>query len=477
MKRIAFAAIAVVAGCQRVDPLFCGMHPDAVECGGTNGAVSIGGSVMGLSPSKGLVLQNNGGDDKAIASDGNFVFATGIVPNSPYNVTVSVQPTEPSKQCAVAGGTGTAMMDVNNVQVSCMVATYAIGGSVVGLDSGTQVILANGSDHTTVTSNTTFKFPTQVPSGSTYMVTVDTQPSSGGPCQPFGGSGTVGNSDVTSIVVNCSNNAFAIGGNVAGLNGIVILQNNMPSNTVMISSNGTYAFPTPVPSGQGYSVSVNTQPSYPPAAQDCMVQNPSGTANGNIQNINVTCSTLAFTVGGNVTGLVGTVMLQNNGTDTITIANSGGFTFQTPIASGTGYDVTVSSQPATQTCTVSRGTGAVGNGNVTNVAVSCKNNDPGIRCGSGYCDVGSQVCCSVGSGPFCGNAGCSGAAACDDAADCGMGQVCCGQTNGGQNKFDGAYCTSGSCGWILCDPNAQNPCPGGLSCRQWGSFPAYHVCQ
>src|SRR5437870_2437362 len=118
MKRIAFAAIAVGAGCQKVDPLFCEMHPDAVECGGlgSGNGVSIGGTVMGLSPSKGLVLQNNGGDDKAMASDGNFVFATPIPPQSPYNVTVGVQPTEPSKECTVASGTGTATMDVNSVK-------------------------------------------------------------------------------------------------------------------------------------------------------------------------------------------------------------------------------------------------------------------------------------------------------------------------------------------------------------------------
>ncbi|MBI3604397.1 MAG: hypothetical protein HY202_00010 [Nitrospirae bacterium] len=78
----------------------------------------------------------------------------------------------------------------------------------------------------------------------------------------------------------------------------------------------------------------------------------------------------SYTVGGTVTGLTGSVVLQDNGGDNLTIAINGAFTFATPVASGSVYSVTVLTQPAGQTCTVTSGSGNV-SGNVTNVAVAC----------------------------------------------------------------------------------------------------------
>ena len=79
-------------------------------------------------------------------------------------------------------------------------------------------------------------------------------------------------------------------------------------------------------------------------------------------------------VGGNVTGLAGTVVLRNNGTDSLTITGNGVYTFATPIAAGATYNVTVFTQPAGQTCTVANGSGAIGAANITNVNVTCVNN-------------------------------------------------------------------------------------------------------
>ena len=79
-------------------------------------------------------------------------------------------------------------------------------------------------------------------------------------------------------------------------------------------------------------------------------------------------------VGGNVTGLAGTVVLRNNGTDSLTITGNGVYTFATPIAAGATYNVTVFTQPAGQTCTVANGSGAIGASNITNVNGTCVNN-------------------------------------------------------------------------------------------------------
>ena len=81
----------------------------------------------------------------------------------------------------------------------------------------------------------------------------------------------------------------------------------------------------------------------------------------------------SYTVGGTLSGLdTGkSVTLQNNGGDDLTLTGNGAFTFATALLSGSGYSVTVSMQPQDQFCAVSNGSGTIGNGNITNVAVDC----------------------------------------------------------------------------------------------------------
>jgi len=93
----------------------------------------------------------------------------------------------------------------------------------------------------------------------------------------------------------------------------------------------------------------------------------------NVLNINV--GTNEYTIGGTVSGLSGSVVLQNNGADNDTVSSDGGFTFSTAIAEGSPYAVTVSTQPTGQTCTVTNGSGTVGSANVTSVSVTCVSND------------------------------------------------------------------------------------------------------
>ncbi len=82
----------------------------------------------------------------------------------------------------------------------------------------------------------------------------------------------------------------------------------------------------------------------------------------------------SYTVGGTVSGLMGTVTLQNNGGSLVVNAN-GPFTFATAIADGTAYNVTVSSQPVGQTCGVTNGSGTIASANVTNISVDCVDDD------------------------------------------------------------------------------------------------------
>jgi hypothetical protein len=81
-----------------------------------------------------------------------------------------------------------------------------------------------------------------------------------------------------------------------------------------------------------------------------------------------------YTLGGTVNGLTGSVVLENGGGNSITLAANGAFTFPGSTASGTAYSVTVGSQPANQTCTISHGSAIVENGNVTDIGVTCVTN-------------------------------------------------------------------------------------------------------
>ena len=169
-------------------------------------------------------------------------------------------------------------------------------------------------------------------------------------------------------------NTFTLGGTVSGLSGTVVLQQN-GTDDLSINANGAFTFASPVAEGAPYNVTVLTQP----ATQACTVTNGCGDHGGimgasNVTNVEITCSTNTFTLGGTVSGLSGTVVLQQNGTDDLSINANGAFTFASPVAEGAPYNVTVLTQPATQTCTVTNGSGIMGASNVTNVEITCSTN-------------------------------------------------------------------------------------------------------
>jgi Kelch motif/Galactose oxidase, central domain len=246
---------------------------------------------------------------------------------------------------------------------------YSIGGTLSGLASGDSVVLQdNGGNNTTVSADGSISFSTQIDSGSTYAVTVLTQPT-GQSCSVMNGSGTA-SANVTNVTVDCSGNSYNIAATVAGLaaGATVVLQDN-GGGDLTVSGNGTSNFNTPIVSGSVYAVTILTQP----AGEDCTVANGSGTVTSANVAIAVTCAPMSYSVGGNVTGLQtgDSVALQDNGGDTATVSANGSFTFATSIASGSPYSVTVLTQPVGESCAVSNGSGTVDAANVTAVTVDC----------------------------------------------------------------------------------------------------------
>lgn len=160
-----------------------------------------------------------------------------------------------------------------------------------------------------------------------------------------------------------------VSGSISFLDGTIVLRIN-GGETVTVSSSGRFVFPTAIQVGSAYTVTVATHP----AGQTCSVSNGSGVVGTSpIEKLTVMCSTDAYQVGGSVAGLIGTLELVNNGADFLAINANGRFIFPAPVAYGAGYAVTVRTQPIGQTCSVSRGTGAMG-GPVSDVAVVCATN-------------------------------------------------------------------------------------------------------
>ena len=80
-----------------------------------------------------------------------------------------------------------------------------------------------------------------------------------------------------------------------------------------------------------------------------------------------------FSIGGTLTGLPGgqSIVLLNNGRDSLTLAADGRFVFGGLVPFNGSYVVTISAQPASANCVVTNGSGTV-NGDVNNVQVTCQ---------------------------------------------------------------------------------------------------------
>ncbi|MCP5498863.1 MAG: Ig-like domain-containing protein [Leptospiraceae bacterium] len=161
---------------------------------------TIGGSVSGLSGT--LVLQNNGGDDLSLSSNGSFTFSKQV--SSSYIVSVKTQPT--GQTCTITNGSGTAASNVTNVNVTCVTAAYTISGLVGGLGTGLNVVLQNtvNSESKTIGANGSFSFTNKVSYNGSYAVTVTTHPTNQS-CMITDGSGTNVIGDISNILVDCNN--------------------------------------------------------------------------------------------------------------------------------------------------------------------------------------------------------------------------------------------------------------------------------
>ena len=242
--------------------------------------------------------------------------------------------------------------------------------SVSGLQQGNNVVLISGQSTAAnvytenealgITTDGTYSFGS-FSSGTSYNITVRQQPVSQ-TCTVTEGEGTLSAS--TTVVVTCSSESYTVSGTVVGLYSgqSVTLQNNS-GDDLTVSDNTSFSFTTKVAQGATYLVTVKTQPT----AQTCTPNLNSGVVSDNVSDVSIICSYTVYTVSGSVSGLSGTLVLQNNYGSDQTLTSDGSFSFE--VASSAKYNVRAKTQPNGK-CVVSNGTGTT-SADVDNVSVGC----------------------------------------------------------------------------------------------------------
>jgi 6-phosphogluconolactonase (cycloisomerase 2 family) len=365
---------------------------------------ALGGTIAGLGANSGLVLANGSTTVAVAPSARTFNFPTALAYGTAYAVTVRAAPA--GLTCSVAGGSGTIKTNVGNVVVTCSAEAFTVGGTISSSSgaSVTGLVLANGTDTLAVPAGaTTFTMPTPVAFGSSYQVTVKTQPSGVNCSVNPATASTMPANNVTTVAVTCSTGPYALGGTVTinGPTGVSLsdqglaIKNTSNGDTYTFASNAsTFTMPMPLAFGAAYSLTVTVQPT----GLICAIANPAGTMPAAAVNLAVTCSDQAYTLSGNVTinspsgvtGLSdqGLVLTNSANGDAFTFAsNATTFTMAQSVPYGSPYALSVTTQPMGLNCSVTNPSTTMPAANVTTIAVSCA--DKAFTLGGSITGLGS----------------------------------------------------------------------------------------
>jgi hypothetical protein len=176
---------------------------------------------------------------------------------------------------------------------------------------------------------------------------------------------------VAFLLAGCGGGGAQIGGTVSGLaSGTMLTLQDNGSDSLAIAANGSFTFPAELGSGGVYDVTVAAQP----AGQSCTVTNAEGSVDETadpVNNVAVSCVATASVLGV-VSGLaLGATVTLSDGAQMLTVAANGAFAFPGLLAAGTAYAVTITAQPAGESCVVTNGTGIVSGSAPTPVQVTC----------------------------------------------------------------------------------------------------------
>jgi hypothetical protein len=336
----------------------------------TNSAFTISVAVTGLTGT--LVVQDNVGPTLTFTTNTTQTFSNTYASGATYSVTVETQPT--GQTCTLSSNaSGTITSNITVTATCAATSGFTISVAVTGLNSGATLVVGDNKAVTlTFTTNDTQTFSNTYASGASYTVAVKTQPAGETCTLSSNAKGTI-TSNITVTATCTSNSGFTISVAVTGLTGTLVVQDNI-GPTLTFTTNSTQTFSNTYASGATYTVTVQTQP----AGQTCTLSsNASGTITSNI-TVTATCTTnAAFTISVAVTGLTGTLVVEDNVGPTLTFTTNTTKTFSNTYASGATYSVTVQTQPSGQTCTLSSNASGTITSNIT-VTATCASSSPTI---------------------------------------------------------------------------------------------------
>jgi len=304
-------------------------------------------------------VQDNQSDSLTFTTNNTQSFAKKYASGASYTVTIQ---TQPSGQTCTLSSNATGTITANTTVTATCVSNFTLSVAVTGL-TGTLVVQDSQSDSLTFTTNNTQAFTKTYASGSSYSVTIQTQPSGQTCTLSSNATGTI--TANTTVTATCISN-FTISVAATGLTGTLVVQDNQ-SDTLTFTTNNTQTFANTYASGSSYTVTIQTQPS----GQTCTL---SSNATGTItSNITVTATCVAsgnnLTISLAATGLSGTVVTQDDQGDTLTFTTNNTQIFTKTYTSGTAYAVYVTSQPSAQACTPTYSTGTI-TSNIT-ITLAC----------------------------------------------------------------------------------------------------------
>ncbi len=178
----------------------------AVEAVFEKNTYTVGGTVTGLSSGTTLVLMNSSGEELLISGRGPFSFARGLFDAENFDVRIAEQPSSPNQICTVNFSSGLILSkNITEIEVTCELETYSVGGTVSGLREGQTITLLNsGGDNLRIDANGPFLFDAPLEDGSQYDITqVKASEKSGLTCDFEKASGTLSGADVTDVAILC----------------------------------------------------------------------------------------------------------------------------------------------------------------------------------------------------------------------------------------------------------------------------------
>ncbi|MDH4275114.1 MAG: hypothetical protein OEW08_08750, partial [Gammaproteobacteria bacterium] len=363
---------------------------------------SINGKVLGLQGG-GLVIQNNWTDDlgvkgaqeislspdnKVSGAQVDFIFPE-VEGLDSFEVVVRKQPNLLRPQhCSVRhdeinpGAGKIANQSVTNVIIDCSADLYTLKGSAAFLDQSNTTLqiksvysTENKTEIVTVDKAGAFEFTTNLAQGSSFDVSIGTQPIGTNillsqTCWVDGNTGH-GNINATTpaVIIKCG---YRVGGSVKGLmlGAHITLLNKSNGEVLPIDMDGKFTLLQPVLAGLDYEVQVEQQPTN---GQRCHVTNGGGThtmGSANVRDVTIVCGQ---TIGGSILGLAAgaSMVLQNNSADDLTVNANGTFEFFTALPKGSGFRVSILTPPGNQPCVITYGNGIVKTYNIRSINVLC----------------------------------------------------------------------------------------------------------